>query len=84
MHFKKNFDVSLRWLLDRIEVDLFNHSNVMTAILDDVIDGSMSILIANLKTNYDKNSDAEGFKNAKKLAAKVVSLFRLMKQLLST
>jgi dynein heavy chain 2, cytosolic len=27
---------------------------------------------------------SEGFKNAKKLAAKVVSLFRLMKQLLST
>ena len=47
MHFKNNFANSLKWLFDRIEVDLFNHANVMTATLDDVNAGLMHIIVAN-------------------------------------
>lgn len=50
-HFKKNYDLSIKWLLKRIKVKE-NHRLVTTAFLDDRYNGKLHILLANYGFKY--------------------------------
>lgn len=60
-NFKVNFHDSIKWLMDRLEVNFFDHSNISTAFLDDLIENNLHIVIANKRTALEKNMD--GYKD---------------------